>query len=61
MAGRKELEYYRFTKDEIIKFIHGKRPLTEYDQFLGTLNATFKNDAYLEHAAKLLKEKGILK
>ncbi|MEK3721606.1 extracellular solute-binding protein [Paenibacillus sp. FSL H8-0034] len=60
-AGFNKNDMDRFTKDEIIKFIHGKRPLTEYDQFLATLNSTFKNDAYLEHAAKLLKEKGILK
>ncbi|MEK3719033.1 extracellular solute-binding protein [Paenibacillus sp. FSL H8-0034] len=51
----------RFTKDELIKFIFGKRPISEYDQFLAALKQNFKYDAYMEHAAALLKEQNMLK
>lgn len=51
----------RFMKDELIKFIFGKRNLNEYDAFLQTMNQTFKHDAYMEQAAAQIKEKGALK
>lgn len=60
-AGYNKNDVDRFMKDETIKFMFGKRPLGEYDQYVATLNQTFKHDAFMEHAAKLLKEKGVLK
>ncbi|XID92668.1 extracellular solute-binding protein [Paenibacillaceae bacterium WGS1546] len=51
----------RYMMEELIKFIYGKRPLTEYGQFLETLNTTFNYQSYLDSAEEQLKERGVLK
>ncbi len=51
----------RYAEEEFVKFIYGRRPLTEYDKFLNTLETTFNYKAYLEKAEKDLKETGLVK
>ncbi|GAA3404224.1 extracellular solute-binding protein [Paenibacillus hodogayensis] len=51
----------RYAKEEMVKFIFGKRPLSEYPAFLKTLEETFKYKLYTESAEKQLKEQGLLK
>ncbi|RAV23364.1 ABC transporter substrate-binding protein [Paenibacillus contaminans] len=51
----------RYTKEELVKFVYGKRPLSEYPAFLKTLEETFKYKLYVDSAEKQLKEQGLLK
>lgn len=51
----------RFIEEEIVKFMYGKAPLDQYDDFLKTLDATFKHNLYRAEAEKQLKELGIVK
>lgn len=51
----------RYAEEEMIKFISGKRPITEYADFLKTLETTFKYKAYVDAGAKQIKEQGFVK
>ncbi|MDF2963750.1 MAG: transporter substrate-binding protein [Paenibacillus sp.] len=51
----------RYIEEELAKFIYGKRPLTEYDSFLKTLEGSMNYKAYLDGAQKQLKDLGYLK
>lgn len=51
----------RYIEEELSKFIYGKRPLTEYDTFLKTLEGSMNYKAYLEAAEKRIKELGYVK
>jgi hypothetical protein len=46
---------------ELVKFVFGKRPLSENGAFLKTPEETFKYTLYTESAEKRLKEQGLLK
>lgn len=48
----------RFIEEENVKFAYGKRPLSEYDTFLKTLETSMNYKAYLDAAAKQLNELG---
>lgn len=50
----------RFMLEELLKFAYGKRPLSEYEDFLETLETTFKYNLMLDSAEKQLKELGII-
>lgn len=50
----------RFAKEELVKFVYGKRPLSEFGQFLSTLDGTFKYQLYTEAAEKQIKEQGLI-
>jgi len=51
----------RYIEEELAKFIYGKRPLSEYDSFLKTLETSMNYKAYMDAAQKQLKDLGYLK
>lgn len=51
----------RFMNDELLKFVFGKAPMSEYDKFLSTLDNTYGYKQYVEEANKQLKALGYLK
>jgi putative aldouronate transport system substrate-binding protein len=51
----------RYETEEITKFIYGNRPLSEFDDFVKTLNDTYKLPLYIQEAEKTLKAAGYLK
>lgn len=51
----------KYIEENMIKFIYGQRPISEYGQFIEELNNQFRFDEYLEIAAQQLEEKGYLK
>lgn len=48
----------RYIEEEFTKFAYGKRPLSEYDAFLKTLESTMNYKTYLDSAQKQLKDLG---
>ncbi|MFD0715826.1 extracellular solute-binding protein [Paenibacillus sp. GCM10027626] len=59
--GYNPADAYRFMEEEIAKFIYGKRPISEYDDFVEKLKGTFKYQLMLDSAEKQLKDLGIVK
>ncbi|GIP31776.1 extracellular solute-binding protein [Paenibacillus sp. J2TS4] len=59
--GYNPADAYRFMEEEKAKFIYGKRPISEYDDFLEKLLTTFKYQLMLDSAEKQLKELEIIK
>jgi len=51
----------RYYEEEIIKFIYGERPLSEYEDFVATLESTFNYQAMLDAAEQQLTDKGLVK
>ena len=51
----------RYENEEIIKFIYGKLPLDQFDDFVKTLNTTYQLQKYVDEAEKSFKEKGLIK
>ncbi len=41
-------------EEELLKFAYGHRPLSEYDQFVETLNNTFGFAAYCDQAIETI-------
>ncbi|WP_240418659.1 extracellular solute-binding protein [Paenibacillus periandrae] len=60
-AGYNAADAGRYIEEELSKFIYGKRPLTEYDSFLKTLETSMNYKVYMDAAQKQLKELGYLK
>lgn len=60
-AGYSAADTDRYAKEEIVKFIYGKRPLSEYPAFLKTMEDTFKYKLYVEEGQKRAKELGLVK
>jgi putative aldouronate transport system substrate-binding protein len=54
-------DFDRYVNDNMIKFIYGERPISEYDDFLKELDNNFGFSEYLESAAAQIKEQGFLK
>ncbi|NGP44599.1 extracellular solute-binding protein [Bacillaceae bacterium SIJ1] len=50
----------RFAEEEIIKFVYGKRPLDEYEDFIETLETTMNYRLYIEAAHEQLAELGFI-
>ncbi len=50
-----------YISDNMIKFIYGKRPINEYDDFIKELSDSFQLDEYLKAAQTQLKEKEYIK
>ncbi|MEK3780727.1 extracellular solute-binding protein [Paenibacillus sp. FSL R5-0810] len=48
----------RYLEEEFTKFVYGKRPLTEYDDFLKTIGTTMNYDRYVESAIQQLNALG---
>ncbi|MDF2667882.1 MAG: transporter substrate-binding protein [Paenibacillus sp.] len=51
----------RYIEEEMAKFAYGKRPISEYNDFLKRLEDTFKYKLMVDSAEKQLKELGIVK
>lgn len=60
-AGFNKADADRYMQEETIKFMFGKRPISEYDKYVETLNSTFGYAKFMASAEKQLKEKGLLK
>jgi putative aldouronate transport system substrate-binding protein len=60
-AGFNLADAGRYAEEELVKFIYGKRPLSEYGDFLKTLETTFKYKQYVDEAEKQIKEQGLVK
>jgi putative aldouronate transport system substrate-binding protein len=58
--GFRVVEANRYIQEEIFKFIYGKRPLAEYDDFVKTLESRYNYRSYMESAKGQLKEQGLL-
>lgn len=55
-----KIDMDNYIQDNIIKFIYGQRPISEYDQFIEELNKTFDFARYLESAEQQLIEQGYI-
>ncbi|QNK57005.1 extracellular solute-binding protein [Paenibacillus sp. PAMC21692] len=51
----------KFEEEEMIKFVYGKRPVSEMGDFIKTLRGTFQLDKYLQEAEKSLRELEFIK
>lgn len=60
-AGYNPADVDRFTTEQMINFIKGARPLSEYDAFLEELNTTFNYQTYRDAAQQQLTELGLVK
>jgi putative aldouronate transport system substrate-binding protein len=60
-SGYNPADANRYIEEELTKFMYGKRPLSEYDSFLKTLEGTMNYKAYSDAAEKRIKELGYLK
>lgn len=60
-AGYNKADAERFIDEEFVKFLYGKNPISEYDNFLKKLEDTFKYKLLLDQASKQLKELGFVK
>ncbi len=49
-----------YINENMIAFIFGTRPISEYDQFLEELRTTFEFDRYMESAEEQLREQGYM-
>jgi putative aldouronate transport system substrate-binding protein len=59
-AEYSEEETERYITSEMFKFIYGRRPLSEYDMFLQTLETDFSYGLYRKAAEEQLKEQGLV-
>jgi len=50
-----------YESEEITKFIYGKRPLSEFDDFVKTLYDTYQLQLYIDSVEANLKEAGLIK
>jgi len=53
-------DFNKYVNEELTKFIYGKRPISEYKDFLSELDKTFGYQEYMKSAAEQLKEKGFI-
>lgn len=58
--GYNHADANRYLNEEILKFMYGNRDLSEYDDFIKTLNTTFDYTTYKEAAETQLKALGII-
>lgn len=60
-SGYNAADAGRYIEEEFSKFLYGKRPLSEYNSFLKTLESSMNYKAYLDAAEKRMKELGYVK
>ncbi len=60
-AGVNPADKLKYEEEELVKFIYGRRPLSEMDAFIKTLRNTYGLDKYIEETTKAMKVLGILK
>jgi putative aldouronate transport system substrate-binding protein len=51
----------RFQTEQMVNFVTGKRPLSEFEAFVNELNTQFNYKAYLDAATTQLTELGLVK
>jgi putative aldouronate transport system substrate-binding protein len=51
----------RYSQEELVKFIYGKRPIEEYGDFLKTMESTYKYKTYVDSGVKQIKDQGLVK
>lgn len=51
----------RFINESLVKFMTGKEPLSNWDNFLQTLDTKFDMQKYKETAIQQFKEAGLIK
>ncbi|MDF2923506.1 MAG: transporter substrate-binding protein [Paenibacillaceae bacterium] len=51
----------RYSQEELVKFVYGKRPIEEYGDFLKTLETTYKYKTYVESGLKQIRDQGLSK
>ncbi|RAV21332.1 extracellular solute-binding protein [Paenibacillus contaminans] len=51
----------RYEYEELVKFLYSKRPLSDFDEYVKTLNSKFNLPARLQQAEKTLKDLGYVK
>ncbi|MFD1906666.1 hypothetical protein ACFSQ7_25750 [Paenibacillus rhizoplanae] len=51
----------RYINESLVKFMTGKEPLSNWDNFLGTLETKFDMQRYKESVIKQFKEAGLIK
>jgi putative aldouronate transport system substrate-binding protein len=51
----------RYEYEELVKFLYNKRPLSDFDEYVKTLNSKFNLPARLQQAEKTLKDLGYVK
>ncbi len=56
--GYNHADAFRFIEEEFTKFVYGKRPISEYDAFLKTLETTMNYKTLLDSAQKQLQALG---
>lgn len=61
MEGYTLSDAKQYADEEIVKFITGLRPLSEYEAFLDTLNDVFGYEAYMKYAEDTLRGQGVIK
>ena len=59
-SGYNPADANRFTQEQLLAFIGGTRPLTEYDAFLQELETTFNYKAYMDAAQQQLTDLGVV-
>jgi putative aldouronate transport system substrate-binding protein len=60
-AGINAADKEKYEKEEVIKFIFGKRPISEFPAFVNTLQTTYQLDKFTAEADKVLKGLGFIK
>jgi putative aldouronate transport system substrate-binding protein len=50
-----------YVEQEIVKFLYGQRPISQYNDFINTLNTLYNFKAYMDAAQAQLTQVGILK
>lgn len=51
----------RYMEEEVMKFIFGERPIEEYDDFIATLNSTYRYDEFVAGVNEHVQGLGVLK
>ncbi|GAB3427902.1 type 2 periplasmic-binding domain-containing protein [Flindersiella endophytica] len=59
--GYNAVDADRYAEEQLAQFVSGKRPLSEWDSFVGTLSKQFGYDKYVSSAKDQLKELGATK
>lgn len=51
----------KFINEALLKFIYGREPISQWDNYVQTLEKTYKLKEYEENVMKQLKEQGVIK
>jgi putative aldouronate transport system substrate-binding protein len=57
-SGYNAADAARYMEEEISKFVYGKRPMTEYDAFIKTLETSMNYKAFMDAGTKQLNDLG---